>query len=106
MQNNEMTYLPVEQLHLRAKSLVAKFEQGGGTSNIDEAIDLGREALELCPPSPPKRAVSLTRLALHLSSRYSQLGATGDLDEATVLNREALDLCLQGHPDLLTSNNL
>ena len=44
-----MMCLPVEQLYSRAESLFAKFEQGGGISYIDEAIDLNREALELCP---------------------------------------------------------
>jgi hypothetical protein len=52
-------YLPVEQLHLLAKSLVDKFEQGGGTSYVDEAIVLGREALGLCP-RPPRVEHGLT----------------------------------------------
>ena len=102
-----MMYLPVELLHLREKSLVAKFEQGLGTSYVGEAIVVDREALDLCPPGHPKRAVCLTRLAVHLSDRYGQLGATGDLEEAIVLDREALDLCPQGHPDWSRSlNNL
>ena len=48
-----MMYMPVKQLHLRANSLVTKFEQGRGTSYIDEAIILDREALELSPPATP-----------------------------------------------------
>ena len=99
--------LPVKWLQLRAKSLVAKFKQGGGTSYIDEAISLDREALEHCPPGHNKRSVSLTLLAIHLGDRYGQLGATGDLEEAIVLDREALNLRPQGHPDQSTSlNNL
>jgi hypothetical protein len=43
MQSSEMMYLPVEQLHLWANSLFAKFQLGGGTGYIDEAIDLDRE---------------------------------------------------------------
>ena len=44
-----MVYLPAEQLHSRANSLVAKFqvEHGGGTSCIDEATVLNCEALGL-----------------------------------------------------------
>jgi CHAT domain-containing protein/tetratricopeptide (TPR) repeat protein len=100
-------YLPVEQLHSRARSLVAKFEQGGGTRYINEAIILDREALELCPPGHPMRVDSLTFLAMDVSTRYAQLGATRDLEEAIVLSREALDLCPQEHPDRLMSlNNL
>jgi CHAT domain-containing protein/tetratricopeptide (TPR) repeat protein len=107
MQSSEMTYLPVNQFHLRADSLVAKFMQGRGTSYVDEAIDLDREALELCPHGHPERAASLDQLAIHLGDRYSQLGATGDLEEAIVLDREALGLRPQGHPDRSSSlNNL
>jgi CHAT domain-containing protein/tetratricopeptide (TPR) repeat protein len=102
-----MTYLSVEQLHSRARSLVTKFERGGGTRYIDKAIVLDREALELCSPGHPMRADSLTELASDVSTRYAQLGATKDLEEAVVLNREALDLCPQGHPDRSMSlNNL
>ena len=98
---------PVEQLHSRAESLVAKFKQGGGFSCIDEAIDLDRVALELCPPGHPMRSVSLTWLAEHLGDRYHQLGATRDLEEAIVLDREGLNLRPQGHPvRLMSLNNL
>jgi CHAT domain-containing protein/tetratricopeptide (TPR) repeat protein len=100
MQSSEMMYLPVEQLHLRAKSLVAKFKwQGGETSCIDEAIVLDRDALELCSPGHPRRFVSLSQLAVDLNSRYMRLWAMQDLDEATILVREALDLCPKGHPN-------
>ena len=92
-----MTHLPVKQLHSRAKSLLAKFEQGEGTRYIDEAIDLDRVALDLRPPGHPKRTVCLTQLAMDLGHRYAQLGATTDLAEAIVLEREALDLRPQGH---------
>ena len=102
-----ISYLPVEQLHSRAESLVAAFQQGGGTSCIDEAIDLDRVALEICPPGHPMRSVSLIHLAIHLGNRYDQLGAKGDLDEAIVLEREVLSLRPQGHPNRLTPlNNL
>jgi CHAT domain-containing protein/TPR repeat protein len=102
-----MMYLPAEQLHSRAESLVTKFEQGGATSHIDEAIVLDREALELCPHGHPQRYISLTWLAIHLNYRYDQHGVTRDLEEAIVLDREVLDLCPQGHPDRSMSlNNL
>ena len=53
-----MMCLPVDQLHSRANYLVAMFQQGDGSNYIDEAIILGREALELYPPDHPKRYVS------------------------------------------------
>ena len=106
MQSSEIMYLPVEQLHLRAKSLVTKFKQGGRTSYIDDAIVLDRDALELCPPGHHKRSASLSQLAIHLSDHYGQVGATRDLDEAIVRVREALDLFPQGHPDRSISLNI
>ena len=95
--------LAVNQLFSRAISLVAKFEQGGGTNYIDEAIVLDREALELCPPGHLKRAFSLTQLGIHLSNRYKQLGRMTDLEEAIILDRDALVLHPPGHPDRSTS---
>jgi CHAT domain-containing protein/tetratricopeptide (TPR) repeat protein len=107
MQSSEVTYLPAILFHLRAQYLLAKFKQGRGTSYVDEAIDLDREALELYPPGHLERADSLTWLAIHLCERYRQLGATGDLEEAIVLDREALGLRPQGHPSRSMSlNNL
>ena len=100
-------HLPVNQLHSRAKSLTDKFIQGGGTRYNDEAIDLARQALALCPPGHSERPVSLFQLALHLGCRYDQLGAIQELEEAIILDREALSLRPQGHPDRSSSlNNL
>ena len=105
--SSEMMCLPVAQLHSRAESLVAKFEQGDGRNDMDEAIVLEREALGLCPPGHPERYVSLNRLGGHLNNRYEQLGAITDIEEAIVLARDALMLCPPGHSDRSQSlNNL
>ena len=97
----------VKQLHSRAESLYVKFKQGGGTRDIDEAIDLDRQALALCPSGHSERPVSLFLLARLLSNRYIQLGVMEDLEEAIGLGREALTLRPQGHPHRSGSlNNL
>ncbi|KAI9570918.1 CHAT domain-containing protein [Boletus coccyginus] len=97
----------VKRLHSRAESLVAEFKQGWGRGHIEEAIDLDREALQLCPTGHPKRYVSLTYLARHLLDRYNRFGATGDFEEAIILQRGALDLCPQGHSERpMSLNNL
>ena len=102
-----MMCLPVDQLHSRAKSLVAKFKQGGGNSCIDKAIVLDREALELCPSGHHKRYVSLELLCTHLGDRYEQLGVMTDLEEAILLSRDTLVLCNAGHPNRrMALNNL
>ena len=85
-------------MHSQAKLFASKFKHGGGTSHINEAIVLDREALELCPPRHPKRYIALNRLAIDLSDRYDVLGVTRDLEEAIFLAREGLDICPAWHP--------
>ncbi|KAF8132994.1 TPR-like protein [Boletus edulis] len=67
--------------------------------DINDAIALRREGLELRPQGHPDRSASLTNLAVCLLTRYNQLGAMTDLDEAVILGREALELHPHGHPD-------
>ena len=90
-----------------AKRLSTRYDQLGAMQDLDEAIILDREALDLRPQGHLERSMSLNNLAAHLSSRYNHLWAIQDLDEAIVLDREALDLRPQGHPDRSMSlNNL
>ena len=81
--------------------LYTRYNHLEAMEDLDEAIVLVREALDLRPQGHPDRAMSLNSLAIHLSSRYNQLRVMKDLDEAIVLDREALDLRPQGHPDHL-----
>ena len=98
MQSSEMMYyLLVEQMHLRAKFLIAEFKEEGEASYIDGAIDLDREALKLCQYGAghtTARAISLTLLAIHLGDRYDELGERKDIEEAIILDQEVLDLCM------------
>jgi len=98
MQSSVVMCLPVEQLHSQAQSPFAKFRQGGGTSYIEEVIDLDREALQLSPPGHPKRSVSLRYLALHLRGRYNQFGAMSDLQGPSSLTAKHLT---SSHKDTL-----
>ncbi|KAN0094931.1 CHAT domain containing protein [Tylopilus felleus] len=94
-----MTCVPVSWLLWRAENRFAKFEREGKTSYIDEAVNLGHEALDLYPPGHRKRAVASASLAIYLHARYQQFRWTKDLDEAIALGREALGLRPEGHPD-------
>ena len=72
-----------------AVDLFTRYQQLGAMEDLDEAIVLNREALDLRPRAtraPP----SLNNLAVDLSTRYNQLEATEDLNEAIVLVREAI----------------
>jgi CHAT domain-containing protein len=79
--------------------LYTRFEQWGVISDLDEALALEHNALELRPQGHPDRATSQGSLALYLGTRFEQLGILSDLEEALVLERSALELHPQGHPD-------
>ena len=76
---------------------MTRYDQLGALGDLEEAIPLQRDALELRPPGHPNRPSSLINLARCLSTRYDQLSAMGDLEEAIILQREALELCPTGH---------
>ncbi|KAG1848472.1 CHAT domain-containing protein [Suillus subluteus] len=76
-----------------------RFEQQDVLPDLDEAIDLHRAALALCPLGHPDRSISLNNLADSLNVRFEQRGALPDLDETIELYRAVLALCPQDHPD-------
>ena len=82
-----------------AYHLSYRYRQLGAVQDLDEAIALDREVVDLRPQGHPDRPTSLNNLACSFSFRYKQLGGMQDLDKAIVLDREALDLRPQGHPD-------
>ncbi|KAJ8583497.1 hypothetical protein M405DRAFT_917267, partial [Rhizopogon salebrosus TDB-379] len=61
------------------------FEQRGVLSDLDEAIELHRVALALCPPGHSNRSDSLNNLAVDLLSRFKQHVQSSDLNEAFTL---------------------
>ena len=81
-----------------AAALWARFEEGGQQSDLDEAICLQRQALELLLPPHPDQSM-LNNLAIKLTTRFEQGGQQSDLDEAISLLRQALELRLPPHPD-------
>ncbi|KAN0084272.1 CHAT domain containing protein [Tylopilus felleus] len=83
----------------QAEACFAKFKQEGRRSHIDEAVNLGKEALDLCPPGHHKRAEASSSLAIYLHARYQRFQWSKDVDEAIALAREVLGLRPEGHPD-------
>ncbi|OJA18780.1 hypothetical protein AZE42_01624 [Rhizopogon vesiculosus] len=78
-------------------NLCDKFEQQGVVSDLEEAIQLGRTALALCPPGHSYRALSLHNLATVLRFRVIHQDVLSDLEEAVELHRAALALCPPDH---------
>ncbi|KAH0833940.1 TPR-like protein, partial [Lanmaoa asiatica] len=86
-------------LHNLARYLTIRHNQIGEMSDLEEAIILDREVLELRSCGHLDRTKSLNNLGVDLSARYHHLGIMSDLETAIILTREALDLCPLGHPD-------
>jgi CHAT domain-containing protein/tetratricopeptide (TPR) repeat protein len=82
-----------------ADLLYTRFEQQGAILDLEEALALERNILELCPQGHPHRATSLGNLATSLHSRFQKLGTLSDLEEALALERNALELRPQGNQD-------
>ncbi|KAJ7215907.1 CHAT domain-containing protein [Mycena pura] len=83
----------------------AGFAQQGDIRDINEAIDLHREALGLHTPSHLDRGVSLHKLGFALLTRFEEQEDMRDIDEAIDLYREALSLHSPPHPDRGSSLN-
>ncbi|KAI6008162.1 hypothetical protein F5J12DRAFT_65835 [Pisolithus orientalis] len=79
--------------------LYEKFKKEHRIDDLNEAITLLRDVLELRPLGNHKRAVPLNSLAVCLSSRYDEQGEIDDLEEAIMRGRAVLELCPPGHPD-------
>ncbi|KAK9311150.1 CHAT domain-containing protein [Lipomyces starkeyi] len=68
-------------------------------TDLEEAIQIGRQAVDTTPDDHPDRARHLNNLGVHLSNRYSRTGAIVDLEEAIQVIRQAVDAILEDHPD-------
>jgi len=68
-----------------AVDLSALYKQLSGIKDLNDAIVLHREALELYPQGHSDRSMNLNNLAAVFSIRYKWFGRTEDLNEAIVL---------------------
>ncbi|KAG2335912.1 hypothetical protein BDR05DRAFT_836272, partial [Suillus weaverae] len=73
-----------------------RFDQHGSIDDLDMRIQLGREAVSLCPEGHTDRDYYLNNLASSLKPRFDHQGKPNDLDEAISLYEEALRLCPVG----------
>ncbi|KAI6011591.1 hypothetical protein EDC04DRAFT_2905379 [Pisolithus marmoratus] len=87
----------------RFKEVFEQIRQSGAVADLEEAVTLGRAALELCPPGHRDHGPSLSSLAFDLGKRFRQQAAMRDLDEAFELHQAALVLRPFGHPQRFAS---
>ena len=93
----------LDSLHSLAICFSHQYDKQGTIADLEEAIKLGRAALELCPSGHPGRAIALNNLANDTRRKFLEFGANGDLDEAILLHQSALDLRPASHSDRLRS---
>ncbi|KAJ7082505.1 hypothetical protein C8R44DRAFT_753768 [Mycena epipterygia] len=74
-----------------ANVLHERFQTRGDAGDLDSAIELHREALDLHPSPHPERGRSLNNVVTVLGKLFQTRGDAGDLDNAIELHREALD---------------
>ena len=66
---------------------------------LQEAIRLGRTAVDVTPMGHPDRARQLNSLAVNFSVRYQRTGAIDDLHETIRLLQATVDATPENHPD-------
>jgi hypothetical protein len=88
-----------------ANDLFTRFEQRGIDKDLNEAITLYKQALDLLPVGHPGRSYTLNNLGNKLSSRFTHRSNENDINEVITLYREVLALYPVGHPHRSESLN-
>jgi len=76
----------------------AQVDHGGQLRELDEALSIARQALDLQSPLHSLRSESINNLAAALRARFRQGGQHCDLNEAILLDKQALELRSSPHP--------
>jgi tetratricopeptide (TPR) repeat protein len=71
----------------------------GDRTDLDVAIDAGRQALAAFPADDSRRAAILSTLGAALGARFQRTGDQADLDAAIDLLNQAVAASTVGHPD-------
>ena len=76
--------------------LLERFNITAHGADIDEAIDVGQQAVTATPAAAPSRARCLANLAASLGARFEQTGNAADVDAAIDAGRQAIEITPQG----------
>ncbi|KAH9485774.1 hypothetical protein JR316_0002689 [Psilocybe cubensis] len=86
-------------IDLLAAVLLDRFRVKGEEGDLEQAISLFRQIIELQHPPHFDLPLHLSNLAQALSTKFKQEGELDDLDEAIALSRRSLDLAPLSHPN-------
>ncbi|EXM12961.1 hypothetical protein FOTG_18569 [Fusarium oxysporum f. sp. vasinfectum 25433] len=78
--------------------LQLRYQRTGTMADLDEAINIGRQALDKTPGDHPDRVAWLNNLGIGLRLRYQRTGTMADLEEAIGIGRRAVDSTPDDHP--------
>jgi tetratricopeptide (TPR) repeat protein len=78
-----------------------RYNRTGNLGDLEQAIALWREALQLTPATSPEQVNRLNNLGVVLYSRYERLGNLADLEEAICVFRQATQLLPSSSPELV-----
>ncbi|EJC98970.1 TPR-like protein [Fomitiporia mediterranea MF3/22] len=85
-----LSVLSVEAVKVTSGESLSGLEQGG-TGDLEEAIELHRAALELCPEGHPDRSGSLNLFHFLLFSRFNKFGLVEDFEECVQVLESAAE---------------
>ncbi|KAH7129154.1 CHAT domain-containing protein, partial [Dactylonectria macrodidyma] len=80
-----------DHLYHLSDALVQRYSTQYALADIEEAIELDRQAIEIAPDSPD-RAMYFNHLARCLGDRYTRTRASRDLEEAVVAGKAAIEV--------------
>lgn len=80
-------------------ALRGRYQRLGDPADLDDAIEIGRNAAQTEPVDDPRRGGLLSQLSSALRARYDHFGDGGDLDEAIKLGREAVGAASVHYPE-------
>ncbi|MFE0849748.1 hypothetical protein, partial [Streptomyces rochei] len=89
------------ELHGLGFALTQLFDRTRDSTQLDEAVDLLRRAVELWEPDKSEESIVLSALSNALLRRYDHSGGPTDLDEALVYARRAADAAPTNDPVVL-----
>ncbi|KAI0027902.1 CHAT domain-containing protein, partial [Vararia minispora EC-137] len=96
-----------ELLNNLGSALLTRFSRLGVIDDLQSAIVVHRQAVDLAPDNHPHKSTYLNSLAKALRSRFNRFGILDDLESALIVCRQAVSLTPDGHPNKPTHlNNL
>ncbi|KAE9406224.1 TPR-like protein [Gymnopus androsaceus JB14] len=87
----------VNELNKAALQLSQSFQQSGDILQIENSVQLWRQAVELIPNGHADKPVLLTNLGYAYQLQFGHLGDLGDIENAIAALKQAIELTPDGH---------